>query len=187
VLKIDPRMLTLSEDEALTKDDHAAIVALINPSAEADVDGLWLTPDAFSIAREPDVGPAARLCAGAPLDKARDVAAAVAVDESGGMGLYLEVVAGVAPASEIAQVITALGGVDALAVEPMAMALGGDTTLAGSAVRLDAAPSQIRLLRQPRPGSRRIFSDTPIVPMKEWHPLQARRIRYFKKKKDEDS
>ena len=66
---------------------------------------------------------------------------------------------------------------------PWPLALGGDTSLAGEGVRLPAAAVQARFLRSTGPGGRTMFEDTPIVGLKEWHPLQARRIRYFKKRK----
>ena len=70
--------------------------------------------------------------------------------------------------------------------EPLAIALGGDTTISGAAVRLPDAEERVRLLRAAGPGGRRIFEDTPVVPFKEWYPLQARRIRYFKKPKKKE-
>lgn len=69
-----------------------------------------------------------------------------------------------------------------LLVKALPIALGGDTDLAGHALRLGS--SAVRMLRHAGPGGRRIFEGTPIVPMKTWYPLQARRIRYFKKDKD---
>jgi hypothetical protein len=39
----------------------------------------------------------------------------------------------------------------------------------------------VELSRIDGPGGRRVFEDTPIVEPDEWVPLQARRIRYFKK------
>jgi hypothetical protein len=45
--------------------------------------------------------------------------------------------------------------------------------------------ARVELYRRPGPGARRIFPDTRVVPLKEWYPLQARRIRYFKKKKED--
>ena len=36
-------------------------------------------------------------------------------------------------------------------------------------------------MRAPAPGARRIFNDTAIVEPEVWVPLQAKRIRYFKK------
>ncbi|HZO12403.1 MAG TPA: hypothetical protein VFB62_04070, partial [Polyangiaceae bacterium] len=71
-----------------------------------------------------------------------------------------------------------------LLADRLPIALGGDTDLAGKGLRLPAAPIQVRFFRQSGPGGRTIFEQTPIVPQKTWFPLQARRIRYFKKDTD---
>ena len=68
-----------------------------------------------------------------------------------------------------------------LLAAPLPLALGGDTSLGGQALRLPAESAQVRLIRKPGPGARKIFPDTPVVPLKDWYPLQAKRIRYFKK------
>jgi hypothetical protein len=86
--------------------------------------------------------------------------------------------------SELSQVLVNLGCTRWITMaQRLPMALGGDTNLQQQAVRLPDSRSRTTLLRKPGPGARRIFLDTPIVPLKEWHPLQARRIRYFKKPK----
>jgi hypothetical protein len=40
---------------------------------------------------------------------------------------------------------------------------------------------EVQLVRTDAPGAKRIFESTPVVHPDEWQPLQARRIRYFKK------
>ncbi|MEZ4225024.1 MAG: hypothetical protein R3B13_28985 [Polyangiaceae bacterium] len=64
---------------------------------------------------------------------------------------------------------------------PLELALGGERDLAGHPV---AARSDTRLLtRRAAPGGRRLFDSTPIVPPSVWYPLQAKRVRYFRKPK----
>lgn len=58
--------------------------------------------------------------------------------------------------------------------------LGGTMTLAGDAPR-EATGATVRLVRAEAPGAHSIFTDTPIVPLSVWQPLQMQRIRYFKK------
>ena len=192
MLKIDPRMVTLSEEDALKDGDEPAVVALVNPAPPSD-DGavsLWVTPDAFDISEQPQTSPAARLLSGTPLGGQRAVAAAVGVELDGGMLLYVEVAGDGAPAADLEKLFTQLGAYESLALaEPLGIALGRDTSIAGTATRLPDAADQVPLLRHRGPGGRRIFEDTPVVPFKEWYPLQARRIRYFKKpkKKKEDT
>lgn len=193
VLKIDPRMVTLSEEEAIEDDDGPAVVALVNPVGpfEEGALSLWATPDAFDISEQPQTAPAARLLSGTPLGGQATVRAATGVELDGGMLLYVEVQGEGAPAGDLQKLFERLGAYEALALaEPVGIALGGDTSIAGTAVRLPEAPDQVRLLRHDGPGGRRIFEDTPVVPFKEWYPLQAQRIRYFKKpkkKKEEDT
>ena len=105
------------------------------------------------------------------------------------MLLYVEADGEGAPAVDLTKLLERLGAYESLALDaPLGIALGGDTSVAGSAVRLPEDPRQVRLWRKQGPGGRRIFEDTPIVPFEEWYPLQARRIRYFKKpKKKEDT
>jgi hypothetical protein len=43
----------------------------------------------------------------------------------------------------------------------------------------------VRLTRIDAPGAKRFHEATPIVPLTTWYPLQAKRIRYFKKPKTE--
>jgi hypothetical protein len=68
-----------------------------------------------------------------------------------------------------------------LLARPLALALGGDTDLAGAAVRPPSGGGVVRLERVDAAGGRRIFTETPIVPFSTWYPLQQKRIRYFKK------
>ena len=72
-----------------------------------------------------------------------------------------------------------------LLAKPLTLALGGDTDLAGAAVHPPQGPTAVRLARVDAPGGRRFMEQTPIVPFDTWYPLQAKRIRYFKKPKSE--
>jgi hypothetical protein len=62
---------------------------------------------------------------------------------------------------------------------PLGVAVGGDRDLSGNA--LAKAKISLRLVRRATPGARRIFEDTPIVHPDVWYPLQAKRVRYFRK------
>lgn len=190
VLQIDPRMVTIDEERALVDDDEPAVVALVNPPPLAEGgESLWLTPDAFSISEHPPVAPAARLASGGAVEGA--LRAALGVELDGGMLLYVEAVGDEpVPATDLSTLLEQLGAYETLGLaEPLRLALGGDTAVSGAATRLPESAQQVRIWRKAGPGGRRIFEDTPVVPFKEWYPLQARRIRYFKKpkKKDEDS
>ncbi len=187
VLKIDPKLLALDEKEAVREQGSAPVVFAASPSEPADGDlSVWFSRDAFAVAAEPLATPAARIASGkAP---SGTLAGAMGVQDEEGMLVYVEVEGEApAPAKDLLAVLTALGCSQSIGFEQrLPVALGGDTNLAEQAVRLPASGSRVTLYRRSGPGVRRIFEDTPIVPLKEWHPLQARRIRYFKKEKKSD-
>jgi len=188
VLKIDPRQLTSDDAAAVNaKDGGKALVALLNPPPQAER-SVWLTQNALSIGSEPPLTPATMVASGSPLLGAADVVAAFGVEDAAGMGVYVQVVGAKASAAELHELLVGYGVGESIALAaPLAVALGGDTSLTGDAVRLAPASNQLRLLRKPAAGSKRIFEGTPVVPLKEWFPLQSRRIRYFKKRKKKDT
>ena len=50
------------------------------------------------------------------------------------------------------------------------------------ATPLPPAPADaVRLVRAHAPDAHPIFTDTPLVPVSVWQPLQAKRVRYFYK------
>ena len=59
-------------------------------------------------------------------------------------------------------------------------ALGGTRDLGDGPVTVPRKSTL--LVRAEAPGARRIFPDTPVVKPQEWFPLQAKRVRYLKKK-----
>jgi hypothetical protein len=63
---------------------------------------------------------------------------------------------------------------------PLGVAVGGGRDLAGNVVR-GGAKNALRLVRRATPGAKRMFEDTPIVHPDIWYPLQAKRVRYFRK------
>lgn len=187
ILAIDPRMITL--DAADARDGDRQVVAQLEPIG-APGDGalsLWSSSGAFSTDTEARVAGATRLATGASgLERA---AAALGVQQESGMLLYVEAFAdaesATVPADELVAVLTSAGcGAPLLLPEAWALALGGDTSLAGKAMRAPGSSSAVTLLRHRGPGVRRIFESTPIVPLQKWYPLQTRRIRYFKQNTD---
>jgi hypothetical protein len=183
VLKIDPRMV------ASDAGGKGETVALINPAGEPAGEGtsLWLSPDAFALGKEPLVEGALRLASGGALAEAT---AALGVEDEAGMLVYAEVVSDgdklrMVKAKALRELLKACGASQSLLLaEPWSIALGGDSALHGAGVRLPGHAAQVRLVRKRGPGAERIFRDTPVVAFDEWHPLQARRIRYFKKTED---
>ena len=190
VLQLDPRMLTTEVGAGEGGSGEPAVVAQVNPNA-AGKPSLWFSQDAFTVGDEPLVSGAVRVASAASDAAGRAVAALGVADESG-MAVYVETLGDPAPAvarQELAALLGRLGSSEIVALTaPLELALGGDTTLSGVAVRLPSSPDTVLLMRKPGAGARRIFEDTPIVPFKQWYPLQSRRIRYFKerKKKEDD-
>src|SRR5208282_866100 len=56
--------------------------------------------------------------------------------------------------------------------------LGGNLDAAASPMA-DPPPALARLVRIRAPDAHPIFTDTPLVPIQVWQPLQAKRVRYF--------
>jgi hypothetical protein len=185
-LALDPRLLTTEAREASAPD---ALVLAAEPAAGKL--GVWLSTDAFAIGPVAPVTPAVRVLSGDAPDPTASAVAAAGVQDDAGMLLYVELARGPASASapvravELTALIGSLGCSEPIVLaERWPLALGGETDLAGAATRLGGSGGAVRLLRKPGPGGKRIFEATPIVPLREWHPLQAKRIRYFKKHKE---
>lgn len=182
VLRVDPRMLnrTSGGGNAAAAPVVLKVVAPGAPSREAP--SLWFSKAAFSIGPESDVAGAARLATATASERA---AAALGVEDESGMLLYVQVIGdGTVPVADLQRFLAGCGSSRAFGLaEPWPLLLGGDTDLASNAARL-ADEGAVVLRRQPGPGSRRVFEDTPVVPFDKWYPLQSRRIRYFKKPKE---
>jgi hypothetical protein len=200
VLKIDPRTITA----AVGAKGQGKTVAVLDAGAQEGL-SLWHSAGAFSIAAAAPVEGAVRLASGPAAPST--ASAAVGVNDEDGMLVYAEIegvsappaapspapsgsAAVVAPppshgsaagAKTLDALLKKLGcSTRILLAQPITMALGGDTDLAGAAVRPPSGASAVRLGRADAPGAKRVFEDTPIVPFDTWYPLQQKRIRYFK-------
>lgn len=186
VVKIDPRTVSASLASA-NKSGKTVAVLDAGPPSETS---LWASPGAFTIGAEAHVEGAVRLASGSP--SAQAAVAALGVSDKDGMLLYAEISPAPAQASaadgkKLDDLLAHAGASARLFLaKPLAMALGGDTDLAGAAVHPPQGPTAVRLLRVDAPGGRRFMEQTPIVPFNTWYPLQAKRIRYFKKPKSEE-
>lgn len=178
---------------------------------EGEVASLWHSEGAFSIAPAPPVAGAMRIATGrASTSGAPGAVAAIGVEDEGGMLIYAEIEGGaaaVAPAAAPARsadpaappagdprdakllddFLKRLGCSSRLLLpRRLTLALGGDSDLAGAAIRPPSGAGVVRLVRTEAPGAGRMFENTPVVPFDTWYPLQQKRIRYFKKPKSED-
>ncbi|MEZ4309928.1 MAG: hypothetical protein R3F14_17965 [Polyangiaceae bacterium] len=185
VLKIDPRLVA----SAPPAKDSAAKTVAITDAGEGAATSVWHSTGAFSIGASAPVAGALRIAGGAP--EAGPSAGAVGVSDEDGMLVYVELASPpetptAADGKLLADVLKKAGcSSHVFLSKPWSIALGGDTSLAGEAIHPPAGASAARLARVQAPGAGRFFESTPIVPFDKWYPLQQKRIRYFKKPKQE--
>lgn len=188
IVKIDPRVVSASPAANGTKGKTVAVIDAGVPEAGTQAPSLWASSGAFAIGTEPPVEGALRIATGTLATQS--AVAAVGVLDVDGMLLYAELATNGPPPADIGKKLDELlahAGASSrvLLAKPLALALGGDTDLAGAAVHPPATPTAIRLTRIDAPGAKRFHEATPVVPLTTWYPLQAKRIRYFKKPKTE--
>jgi hypothetical protein len=86
-------------------------------------------------------------------------------------------------ASAMDDLLARMHCVDRMVVPGDARALLGGTLDAGgdAASAAPDATALVGLVRARAPDAHAIFTDTPMVPVSVWQPLQAKRVRYFYK------
>jgi hypothetical protein len=188
LVKIDPRVVVVAPATNRASGKTVAVMDAGPAEQGTTAPSLWASPGAFAIGAEPPVEGALRLATGTAATQA--AVAAVGVIDVDGMLLYAELSTSGPPPADAAKKLDELlahAGASSrvLLAKPLALALGGDTDLAGAAVHPPTTPTAMRLVRIEAPGAKRIHEATPVVPITTWFPLQAKRIRYFKKPKTE--
>ncbi len=174
LLSLDPRTLEIA--------GKGKLVLTLGPIAADAEPGLYLDAGRFSIGKGAKAG-AVRLAKGSPQPRG-DSVAALGIANSG--FLYYAVVAtaraSAGDGNMLGKLLDQLGATQRLFLDaPLEAAIGGERDLAGHPVA--ARADTTRLTRRDAPGGRRIFRDTPIVAPDVWYPLQAKRVRYFRKPK----
>ncbi len=188
LVKIDPRVVSAAPVTNRSTGKTVAVMDAGPAEPGTTAPSLWASTGAFAIGIEPPVEGALRIATGTAATQS--AVAAVGVLDVDGMLLYAELAtSGPAPADaakKLEELLTHAGASSrVLLAKPLALALGGDTDLAGTAVHPPSTPTAVRLVRIDAPGAKRIHEATPVVPITTWYPLQAKRIRYFKKPKTE--
>jgi hypothetical protein len=189
VLKVDPRLVASAPASKAAAGKTVAVLDAGEAAAEGSGVSLWHSSGAFSIAPAAPVAEAVRLASGA--DDAGAAVAAIGVSDDDGMLVYAELsappqVPAAADGKLLADLLKKAGCSSHLFLRaPWSLALGGDTSLAGVATHPPSGAAAVRLTRASAPGAGRFFQDTPVVPFDKWYALQAKRIRYFKKPKQE--
>jgi hypothetical protein len=186
LLRVDPKAVRIAVDAEPDEQLVLSMRSSVPPRAGAP--SLWLGLRQFSIGETAPDSAARHVTSGRRPGETGSAAAAVGVDRDG-MLVYAEVATAPDQSSDgklLERVLGELGAASVLLLErPLDAALGGDRDLAGHPVT--RARAGARLMRRTSPGARRIFPDTEIVTPKVWYPLQARRVRYFRKPKSDES
>jgi hypothetical protein len=182
LVKLDPRTLRVAADERDAKDP---VVTFSNANTGAGDTTLWKTPRAFVISREPVVGGTPIVAGTGTGAASTNVVAALGIQDDDGMLVYVEVQDDRREGEDgalLSSLLEKLGCSSRLLLKlSLVPAFGAEPVAADEKGRTFGRV--VRLVRGQAPGAARIFEDTPIVDPSEWAPLQAKRIRYFKKPK----
>ncbi|MGD0676830.1 MAG: hypothetical protein ABSC94_15565 [Polyangiaceae bacterium] len=182
VLRADPR--TMQPAQTATA-DAPTVLSLTAPARGSQ--SLFWSHGAFVVAANAPTDEATWLAAGHPLDdpRAAHARAAFGVQDADGMLAWVELGPDVRADSSTAAILDGLlarlGCNSRVGIPGTAQAWLGETLdLAGDAPSQAPQPTS-RLVRAHAPDAHSIFSNTPIVPIQVWQPLQAKRVRYFYK------
>lgn len=184
LLKIDPRVARpevpsglLGKAPILASLSNADVVARqptlwIEGSGVASIGGSASTPDAIAVV--------SGMSTEAP--EASDAVAAIGVEDETGMVVLAELREDHGPGrlgSTLRGVMKQLGCSSFMLLRKPLMPVLGDEPPPRDA-RGSTFGRVLRMVRVQAPGARQIFGDTPVVNAKEWVPLQAKRVRYFR-------
>lgn len=178
LVKIDPRTIRME-----TNATQNVVVSLSNANAVAGQLTLWLTERTAVISAAPIAGGVPVVSGhAADASDAANAVAAVGVQDDDGMLVYIEVQEGRRPGADAALLSSLLDKVGCsskvMLARPLLPTFGDQPG--------PRAERVVQLVRVQAPGAGRIFESTPVVDPNEWAPLQAKRIRYFKKPKKKD-
>jgi hypothetical protein len=186
VMRADPRTMQPAGAE---NGDQPTVLALAGPSAKpaaarGDV-SLWWASGVFSVGMASPTQGATRLLGGYPASSAAAAVAtaAVGVQDEDGMLVWVESATHAKGEPRITAAMDALlerlGCSTRMSVVDARALLGGSLDIAATPV---AAPSDAtRLVRARAPDAHPFATQTPLVDIEVWRPLQAKRVRYFYK------
>lgn len=180
VLRLDPRTVK----PAGTNAEGPTVATLFGKRPKHEETGLSLAKDVFFVGDL--TADATPLVAGIPLKSAppQTVSTAVGVQDEDGMLAWIEIAPDVprdkATADALDAMLTRMGCSIRLAIPDGRALLGGAQDLSGEPTTPPAEGLAARLVRNEAPSAKKVF-DTPIVSPNVWQPLQAQRVRYFKK------
>jgi hypothetical protein len=182
ILEIDPKTVRAARNS----DEKEVVVAFRSVTRDDEGErALCLAETGFVIADKSPSPAALRLGAGfsAADPRGASALAAVGVRKASETMIYAEIATSPRAGADgalLTSLLQRLGCENPVLLErPLGVAVGGERDLSGHA--LPRAKTALRLVRRTAPGARRIFEDTPIVHPDVWYPLQAKRVRYFRK------
>jgi hypothetical protein len=164
---------------APANDRNSPIVLSFEPNEQAPKSSnLWFSEGTFKLSDSSPSSGARRVASG--LDGvARGGRAAAALGQlDGQIWVYVEVTAAPEASRDLAMLDTILADLGAskrmFFGRPLSIKIGAPAS---------NDPAAMRFVRREGPRGLRIFEQTPIVPIKEWMPLQERRVRYKRQPK----
>lgn len=169
VLALDPARVEPGEDGSQT--------VLTVPTLNAPAQAVWLFEHRFVFGKAPAPTAVPLLPLGARAARAEQAFALDAHER-----LLLAECHGGCATEALEKVLRAAGAAEPFGYLEKAapVAIGGVRLLNGDAPRAGKA---LRLVRSAAAPGRRFFEKTPVVGIKQWYPLQSKRIRYFRKPK----
>jgi hypothetical protein len=185
ILRADPRAMHPPESSSTDAPTVLALVAPVHGELK-----LWWSGGLFAIGPSGASAPAGEatvLAAGyaASDPRAATARAAAGVQDEDGVLAWVELPpearADDSSAKAMDGLLERLGCSTRMAILGGARALPGGTLDAAGDPMPHPPPVTIRLSRARAPDAHAIFADTPIVPIRVWQPLQAKRVRYFYK------
>lgn len=170
-IAIDGKLLRL----ARPADDKSTIISIEPNDAPAHSCALWIDKsDHLSISESGPSAGAKRIASGYKDYRQSPRVAAAWAELPGSLWVYVEVAAGPDPSRDGALLDGFLRSLQAQQMlffgHPLNVQLG----------HVSSSANAVNLARNDGPRGLRIFQDTAVVSPKEWHPLQEKRVRYFK-------
>ncbi|MFW5740637.1 MAG: hypothetical protein ACOC1F_09765, partial [Myxococcota bacterium] len=181
LVKLDPRTIGVS-----TEPSDKVVVSISNANPVPDRPTLWMSGGTAIVSSTLIEGASPIVSGVGPQSpEAANAVAGLGVQDDDGMLVYVEVQEGRQTGKDLpllTKLLDELGCSTKLMLSrPLLPTFGEPPDDAGQ--RFERV---VNFVRVDAPGAKRIFESTPIVEPSEWAPLQARRIRYFKKKKKKD-
>lgn len=187
LVKLDPRTVKIAQGAGSESGSGAVVVSFSNATEEPGKPTLWLgnrTATIASAAPKNMQGMRALVSGVNPSEgQGQEIVAALGIIKNDGMVIYAEVQEQRVVAEDGAlldAVLTKAGCTERILLSKSLLPTFGQQEEKGPQYG-----RTVRLERAEAPGAKRFFTDTPVVDPKEWQPLQYKRIRYFRKPKEE--